>query len=299
MQTVELRVGPARHPALCAGPADGPLVLCLHGFPDIPESFDRLLPALAAAGYRAVAPTMRGYAPSCQPADGDYTIGAVARDVVGFVDALGADRAHVFGHDWGALSTYAAAALAPERFASLATLAVPPVHRWPDAVRRVPAQLVKSWYQLFFQLPGLSDWVVERRDWALVRWLCRRWSPGFTFDDTQWQARRRAFSAPGVKRAMLSWYRQNLSPRDLAGRRGPFAPMRIAAPTLALTGARDGCIDTRLYDHLVLPEDFPAGVRVERLEGLGHFAHLEAPERVQGRLLDWLAAHQRPAESAL
>lgn len=292
METIELRVGDAVHPTRIAGRPGDPLVLCLHGFPDLPDTFDGLLPALAAAGFRAAAPTMRGYAPSCQPADGDYTIATIAGDVVGLLDALGASRAHVFGHDWGAVVTYAAGARAPDRFASLATLAVPPPHRIRGALGRVPGQVLKSWYQLFFQVPGLSDRAVERRDWALVRWLCARWSPGFAFDETRWAARRAAFGAPGVRQAMLSWYRQNLSPLDLIRGRGLFAPMAVPVPTLAMSGARDGCMDTRLYDHGLPAEDFPAGVRVERLEGVGHFAHLEAPAAVEGLLLGWLAEHR-------
>ncbi len=296
METIDLKLGAAVHPTRVAGPADGPLVLCLHGFPDVPQSFDRLLETLAAAGYRAAAPTMRGYTPSCQPADGDYRIAAIARDVLGFIDGLGAERAHIFGHDWGAVTTYAVGARAPERLISLTTLAVPPAHGFFRTSLRVPRQLANSWYQLFFQVPGLSDWAASRRDWALVRRLCRIWSPGHTFSADEWAMRRALFEAPGVRRAMLMWYRHNLRPGDVIRGRGIFARQSISVPTLALTGADDGCIDTRVYDHMVSAQDFPAGVRVERLDGLGHFAHLEDPARIAGLLLPWLA--EQTASSA-
>jgi len=292
METLELSVGEAMHPTRVAGPKDGPLVLCLHGFPDLPQTFDRLLTTLADAGYRAAAPTMRGYAPSCLAADGDFRIGSIAGDVVGVIDALGADDAHIFGHDWGAVVSYAVGARAPGRLRSMATLAVPPVHRIRAALRHVPRQLARSWYQLFFQIPALSDWATARRDWAMVRWLCRIWSPGFEFDESGWQARVRAFERPGVGRAMLSWYRQNLSVLQLVRARGVFAPQVVPVPLLAMTGARDGCMDSRLYAHALPAEDWPAGVRIERLEGVGHFAHLEAPERVEASLLAWLAEHR-------
>lgn len=293
VETLELTVGAAMHPTRVAGPVDGPLVLCLHGFPDVPQTFDRLLSTLADAGYRAAAPTMRGYAPSCQPQDGDYRVAAIAEDVLGFIDALGAERAHVFGHDWGAVVAYAAAARWPERLRSLTTLAVPPAGGFDRAVRRVPRQLVNSWYQLFFQIPVLSDVMLSARDWALVRWLCRVWSPGLELSGEAWAMRRAMFERPGVRRAMLRWYRHNLRPWQLWRRQGIFARQTIAVPSLLLSGADDGCIDTRLYDHLVAADDFPAEVRVQRLEGLGHFAHLEDPARIEALLLPWLARYSR------
>lgn len=106
--------------------ARGPVVLCLHGFPDNARSFRFQLPALAAAGYRAVAPTLRGYEPSSQPADGDYSLEALGRDVLAWVDGLAEKKVHLIGHDWGAAVAYVAGALAPERFHSLTTIAVPP-----------------------------------------------------------------------------------------------------------------------------------------------------------------------------
>ena len=97
----------------------GPIALCLHGFPDHARSFRHQLDVLARAGYRAIAPTLRGYEPSSQPDDGDYHMLRMAEDVVAWIDALDADRVHLIGHDWGAVIGYAAAALAPERFHSL------------------------------------------------------------------------------------------------------------------------------------------------------------------------------------
>src|SRR5947208_7079442 len=102
------------------GPADGPLALCLHGFPDSAHTFRFLLPTLAGAGFHTVAPFMRGYAPSAVPADGAYDPGALAADVNALHEALGGDeRAVLIGHDWGAITTYAASALAPDRWRRL------------------------------------------------------------------------------------------------------------------------------------------------------------------------------------
>ena len=105
--------------------AGRPLVLCLHGFPDNADTYRFQMPALAAAGYRVVAPMLRGYEPSSQPADGDYSLSSLAQDVIAWLDDLGEDRVYLVGHDWGAAISYVAAALAPERFLSIATIAVP------------------------------------------------------------------------------------------------------------------------------------------------------------------------------
>jgi len=270
----------------------GALVLCLHGFPDNARSFRFQLPALARAGYRAIAPTMRGYEPSSQPADGDYSLATLARDVVGWMDGLGEERVHLVGHDWGAAVAYVAGALAPERFYSITTIAVPHAARLPEGIRVVPSQVAKSWYMMFFQLRGIAEVALSRNDWSLIRRLWRDWSPGFDLPEAEWGALRKTFGAPGVKRAMLGYYRQNASPGIMLGLKKTEASVLTTVPvrTLAITGADDGCMDTRLYDHVFLEEDFPNGVRVERIEDAGHFTHLEKPEEINRLLLDWLEA---------
>jgi pimeloyl-ACP methyl ester carboxylesterase len=270
--------------ALTAG--DGPTVLLLHGFPDHAYSFAPLVETLARVGYRAVAPMLRGYEPGSQPRDGQYRVAALAEDVVAWLDDLEVDQAHLVGHDWGAVICYATAATAPTRVLSLATLAVPYVGRMPvSMLSMLPVQLRKSWYALFFQLPGLPEALLAKSDWQLVRWLWRSWSPGFELDWQAWASLRETVAAPGVASAMLAYYRQNLlHAGDMFG--GP----PIAVPTLALTGGRDGCIDTRFYDLAMHADDFPAGLRIERVQDVGHFLHLEAPELVAEMLVEWLGS---------
>jgi len=267
-----------------------PLVFCLHGFPDNARSFRFQMPALARAGYRVIAPTLRGYEPGSQPADEDYSFGALARDVIAWLDELNEEKAHLIGHDWGAGITYVAGALAPERFHSLTTIAVPHAARFPEGMRKVPSQLANSWYMMFFQLRGIAEFAVERNDWSLVKRLWRNWSPGFHLPEEEWASLRKTFEAPGVKRAMLSYYRQNVSPGIMLGWKKTEAMALTTVPvrTLAMTGADDGCIDTRLYDHVFLEEDFPNGFRVERIQGAGHFTHQEKPEEVNRLILDWI-----------
>jgi len=240
--SIELANGPLRFRARQSGFAanpDGPIVLCLHGFPDNARSFRFQLPAFEKAGYRVVAPTLRGYEAGSQPEDGDYSVEAMAGDVVAWIDHLGADRVHLVGHDWGAVISYLAGAMAPERFHSLTTIAVPHAARLTDGILKVPRQLRLSWYMQFFQLRGLADWAVERNDWALVRRLWRDWSPSFTLPEAEWAQLRETFEGPGVKQAMLAYYRTNASPAVFLGLMSTPAMQLTTVPvrTLAITGA--------------------------------------------------------------
>jgi pimeloyl-ACP methyl ester carboxylesterase len=285
--------GPLKFSALSCGLKENegrPLIICLHGFPDNARSFRFQLPAFARAGYRVIAPTLRGYEPSSQPDDHDYSIATLGRDVIAWMDDLGEEKAHLIGHDWGAGITYAAGALAPKRFDSLTTIAVPHAARLPDGIREVPSQLGNSWYMMFLQVRGIAEFVVERNDWALLKRLWKDWSPDFELPENEWNSLRETFEAPGVKRAMLSYYRQNASPGILLGFKKPEAASLTTVPvrTLAITGADDGCMDTRLYDHVFVDEDFPAGIRVERIQGAGHFTHQEKPDEINRLILEWL-----------
>jgi pimeloyl-ACP methyl ester carboxylesterase len=242
------------------------------------------------AGFRAVAPTLRGYEPSCQPEDGDYHIVRMAEDVVGWIDDLDQERVHLVGHDWGAVIGYAAAALAPGRFRSLTTLAIPhPGRLQQEGIRKLPSQIRNSWYMLFFQLRGVADRVVEARDWAFIEKLWRDWSPGWELPAEELATVKETLGQPGVKKAALSYYRSMFDFRSAAAKEtARLLASEIRVPTLALTGALDGCMDTRLHDLAMKPEDFPAGLRVTRVEGAGHFLHQEKPEEVNRILLDWL-----------
>jgi len=154
------------------GPADGLLALCLHGFPDHAPTWTALLGDLAAAGFHAVAPWMRGYAPTAVPADGLYQPAALSLDTLALADALapGDHPAVLVGHDWGAMAAYGAVVHRPERFSRLAAMSVP--HRAALTARMItsPAQLKRSWYMFFFQVP-LAEHAVAFNDFALIEHL--------------------------------------------------------------------------------------------------------------------------------
>ena len=286
IELIQIDTGDLRFTARTAGPDGGPVVLLLHGFPDRAATFDAMIGALAAAGFRAIAPTMRGYEPSSQPADGDHSLVTLADDVVAWLDALGIDRAHIVGHDWGAATTYLAITRHPERFERAVTLAVPPTPRIPEAVRKVPKQILLSWYMTFFQLRFVADRIAAARDHALIRWLWSSWSPTLDAPDDL----AAVFAQPGVLRSALAYYRQNATPPLLLGLRENDATVIAATtvPTLVVHGAEDRCLDRRLFEHAVVEDDFPGGVRREMLPGAAHFLHLEQPDEVHRLVLDWL-----------
>jgi pimeloyl-ACP methyl ester carboxylesterase len=270
----------------------GPLALCLHGFPDSAYTWRHLLPALAAGGFRAVAPFMRGYAPTGIPTDGCYDLGALVADAVALHEALGGDEpAALIGHDWGAEAAYGAAALAPERWRRLVTLAVPPLA--VDArIFSDYSQLKRLFYVFFFKTPH-ADAVVAADDMAFLDRLWADWSPGYDASDHLGHAKR-CLRDPQHLADALGYYRA-----DEPGIQPGGPPDRWAAehdalrrtppqPTLYLHGERDGCIDLTLAADA--PQHLSAGSRMDVIEHAGHFPHLEHPDLVNKRILAWITA---------
>lgn len=271
---------------------EGPLVLLIHGFPDDFHSFDAQLEPIAAAGYRVVAPMLRGYEPSSQSPRDLYHLIHLAEDVFAWMQALGAKQCHLVGHDWGALTSYVAAALQPKRFASLTTLAIPHLRRSLVGVAEVPGQLVKSSYILLMQFARIAEHIVARDDYAFVETLWKLWSPDWRYTPADLEQVKSTFRAEGVVHAATQYYRCLLQPLSLSTQQSwRLLTTQIQVPTLALTGEHDGCMDTRLYDTLMREQDFEAGLMVRRLANTGHFLHREAPEEVTALLLDWFARH--------
>jgi pimeloyl-ACP methyl ester carboxylesterase len=275
------------------GPADGPLALCLHGFPDHAPTWAALLGELAGAGFRAVAPWMRGYAPTGVPADGLYQTAALSLDALAIADALAPDdeQAVLVGHDWGAICAYGAVVHRPERFRRLVAMSVP--HRASLGARlfTTPTQLKRSWYMFFFQLP-LAAMSVSADDFALIDMLWRDWSPGYEPPAGYRRALKETFASPGSLDAALGYYRHLLDPARHDPRLSAVeagANSWVPVPTLYLHGADDGCVGTEV----VAPDDemkalFPGGLDIEVLPGLGHFLHLEDPARVNRRIVEFL-----------
>lgn len=286
---IQLEANGLRFSALTEGTGDP--VLCLHGFPDHDESFRHQLPALAEAGYRAIAPRMRGYEPSSQPGReiAAYHPLQLARDVIAWARDLGQGRpVHLVGHDWGAIAGALACLLEPSLFRSYSSVAIANFQSVEDGIRHHPVQIRNSWYIFFFQLRGLSDFVVARNDFAFIERLWRDWSPGFVWDPRAMESLKETFRQPGVAWSALAYYRAMMNPfLEDSKRVRERTRAETHVPTLTVTGALDGCMETRLFDYLD-PALYPKGVRTERIEGAGHFVHQEKPEEFNPLLLAWL-----------
>ncbi len=272
---------------LTAGDA-GPLALCLHGFPDSAYGWRLLLPELAAAGYRAVAPFQRGYAPTAVPADGRYQTGMLSVDANAFHEALGnGEPGVIIGHDWGAPATHGAAVLAPQRWSKVVSMAVPPGGAMGMAFVTNLAQVKRSWYMFFFQ-HGLADMVVPANDLAFIDMLWADWSPGYPAA-TDLEFVKASLRDPANLAAALGYYRATLGD----GYQDPELNTAQAAtqglppqPHLYLHGANDGCIGAEVAESarsMVGPN-----ATIEVVDGAGHFLHLERPDVVNARIVDFL-----------
>lgn len=267
------------------GPEGAPVVLLVHGFPDTPWSWQGVVPLLVAAGYQVVRPWLRGYTPETAQADARYDMLAVAGDLIEWREQLAAVEVHLVGHDWGAVAAMVAASRQPDHWQSVSLLAIPPFQRMERAFEQLPLQARHSSYMLLLQ-SSLSPWLVRRNDCAYLRHLWSVWSPTWAYTEADFEPVRTAFGDPHVAWAATRYYRALFTPWRQATRevfRLARAPIRV--PALFLTGADDGCMVSGLFDRVVEPRCFPAGVRVERLTGCGHFLQAEAPARVADVLL--------------
>lgn len=269
---------------------EGPLALCLHGFPDSPYGWRHLLPALADAGFRAVAPWMRGYAPSAIPADGCYQGGALATDANALHEALGGDRdAVLIGHDWGATAVYPAVNHAPDRWKAMVAASVP----HPAAVAGIVfdyEQIKRSFYMFFFQHP-LADAVVGMNDLAFIDRLWADWSPGYDGTDAI-AGVKDALRDPANLAAALGYYRAAIGGVGLDPQYDEIqnaGGLPVSKPALYLHGRNDGCIGVD-FAELCRPHLTHERSRVEVLDGVGHFLQLEDPDTFNRLVVDFVTA---------
>lgn len=264
-----------------AGPVNGPLVMLLHGFPEFWYGWRHQIDALAATGYRVLAPDQRGYNLSDKPKGiRAYHLDALADDVVGLIDAAGREKAFLVGHDWGGVAAWWTAVKYPQRIERLAALNCP----HPLVMRRHllhnRRQRRKSWYIFFFQLPFLPEWRIRRNNWWVgMRTLQATSRPG-TFSDADIELYRQAWSQPGAITAMLNWYRAALR-RKLKRVTSP----RITIPVLLIWGTRDRFLGRELAQASIDLCDNGKSVFIETAT---HWLQHEEPERVNELLLKFM-----------
>jgi pimeloyl-ACP methyl ester carboxylesterase len=252
----------------------GPAVLLLHGWPDSHRLWRHQVDALGAAGFRTIAPDLRGFGESDRPDDVDaYGLLTMVGDVIGMLDHLGVSRAHVVGHDWGAALAWIIAAFAPERVDHLAVLSVGHPRSFRDAGFE---QREKSWYMLLFQFEGVAEEWLSADDFANFRAWSQHPDPDAAVAD---------LARPGALTASLNWYRANLPPAALI--EPPLEIPAVSAPTLGIWSSGDFALTEAQMSGSAAHVTGPW--RYERVEGAGHWLQLEQPEVVSRLLSDFLS----------
>ena len=269
--TKRLLVGGLEFAVTDAG--EGPAVLLLHGFPDSGYLWRHQVKALVEAGYRAIAPDLRGFGESARPEGVErYGIGNILDDLSGILDLVGVERAHVVGHDWGAAAAWMFATTRPDRTDRLVAISVGhPAQFMMPGLR----QLQRSWYMLLFQFEGVAEEALQRNDWAIFRDM---------FDGGDVERNVADLARPGALTAGLNWYRANMPPALLMSEPIPFP--QIAAPTMGIWSDRDFALGEEQMTGSQAQVSGPW--RYERVEGVGHHVPVLVPDRLSRLLIDFL-----------
>jgi pimeloyl-ACP methyl ester carboxylesterase len=268
---------------------EGPLVLCLHGFPDTADTwlYD-IAPAVAKAGFRVVAPYMRGYAPTAIPGDRRFGVLELGQDVLALIQALGAEQASLIGHDWGASAVYSALVQGPERVRCAVTLDIPHLGAIRPSIRGLWA--LRHFIGFQFRKHALR-WLA-RDGFQGIDTLYKRWSPSWNVPAEHLAQVKRCFAEPGVVEAALGYYwcfredqrgEQGKRMRELLAR-------KLSVPSQIFAGSSFPGV-TASFER---SRGFYTGpFELVYVEGVGHFIHREAPEKVLAKTLPFLEAHGR------
>jgi pimeloyl-ACP methyl ester carboxylesterase len=279
VEHLQLAVGGQSLYAAVAGPEDGPLVVLLHGFPEISYGWRHQIGPLAAAGLRVVAPDQRGYGHSSKPrARKAYRLDVLAADVVGVARCLGRERFAVVGHDWGGIVAWHLAAAADSPIERLAILNAPRIDGFVRYLSRHPMQAWMSSYVAGFQVPVLPELALRAGDFALLQAALEANARPGTFSADELAVYRTAWALPGALTTMLNWYRAlSLAP--------PRAQGRVRAPTLVVWGDRDFALQAGLAEASAAACD---DAEIVHIADAGHWIQHEEPERVNALLLSFL-----------
>jgi epoxide hydrolase 4 len=285
---LEFRIFPINGIALhvvLAGPLSGKPLILLHGFPEFWYAWRRQIDHFVRSGYRVIIPDQRGYNLSDKPAGmASYSIDLLAKDVVGFLDTVANSKAFVVGHDWGAAVTWYLAARYSDRVHRAAMLSVAHPRVFIKNLIMNPAQLRRSWYTFFFQLPWLPEFILRERDWAPLVRVLRNTSPAGVFSDSDLERYKESWARKDAATAMLNWYRAALlRPSKLA--LDPNAS-RVKVPALLIWGKNDQFVgEAMARESLQYCDDG----HLEILESATHWVQHEHPAQVNTLLSQFFA----------
>ena len=261
---------------------EGRPVILIHGFPDTPQSWAGIARSLNQAGYRTIAPYLRGYHPDTLVAGRPYDALHVAEDVIGLLDALELESAVLVGHDWGATVVYGAAALAPDRVQAIVPIAVAhPRTLKPKNALQAAGMFVMARHFIYFQLPW-AEAGTRRGDFRYIDRLYRRWAPGWEGPerDAAVARARKAFSTPEVLKGAIDWYRAMRAKID----RRLTAPIKCSG--LLVAGGKD--FGGRLGPYKKSQGLFEGGAELLVMPEAGHWPHREEESLFTDALLRFL-----------
>ena len=262
---------------------DGSLVVLLHGFPEFSYEWRGQLPALAGAGFHAVAPDQRGYGHSDKPKRvRDYRVEELAADVAAVIESFGTSRAALVGHDWGGIVAYYVAMLHPKSVSKLVIMNAPHPAHFERVLRSNVRQMFRSWYGVFFQLPWLPERVLTLSRCRILRRQFKRDAAPGAFTDEDLSRYVDAWLQPRAMRSGINWYRA-LVRRSPASLRALWRPIEV--PTLVLWGDRD----RHLIPELAEPGDhWLPNAELVRFPEASHWLPHDEPDRVNEALTDFL-----------
>lgn len=262
------------------GDPQGPPVILLHGFPECWYSWRHQMPALAAAGYRVIAPDQRGYNRTSKV--GPFGVETLVADIRALQEALGITQSDIVGHDWGSIVAWAFPAYYPAHTRKLVIMNGPHPEAYKDTCRRHPIQVLKSWYMFMFQIPAFPEWVFRAANFAVLRKTFEA-LPRAYMTETDIERYVEAVGQPGALTAMINWYRA--LPQQLRNQ-ASLPDNTIRVPTCVIWGEADAYLSKHCND--TLPKYVP-DLEVHYLPKSTHWVQMDDPEAVNRHLLAFLA----------